>query len=86
MPDSPWALVTPDAISIHNWPDGSVLFNARESTTTLLSTIAGSVVTTLLTAPAGTRELEALAKSDEREMGALLLALADHGIIRRTVG
>jgi hypothetical protein len=83
VPDSQWALVTPDAISIRNWPDGSVVFNARESTTTMLSAIAGGVVTVLMKAPTGTRELSAGAGTDAQEMGALLSALADHGIVRR---
>lgn len=67
-----------------NWPDGSVLYNARETTTTMLAPAAAAVVARLMDGPADIRQLSALLSSDDDPLpDELLDALALHGILRR---
>lgn len=78
-----WSLVTPEAMSVVNWPDGSVLYNARTTTTTMLTPTAGAIVARL---KAGAADTDALAglwpADDDLPLLELLDALARHGILR----
>lgn len=70
---------------MRSWPDGAVVFNARESTTSLLSVPAGEIVARLKQVPLDTRalcEVEGGPPHDEQSMIDLLAALADHGFVR----
>ncbi len=91
-----WSLVTPEAMSLLNWSDGSVLYNARATTTTMLTPTAGAIVARLKAGPADTDALarlkagpadtDALAglrpADDDMSLSELLDALARHGIVR----
>lgn len=77
-----WSLVTPEAMSVLNWPDGSVLYNARTTTTTMLAPTAGAIVARLKAGPADTDALaEVLPSDDDLPLSELLDALARHGIV-----
>lgn len=78
-----WSLVTPEAMSVLSWPDGSVLYNARTTTTTMLAPAAGAIVARLKAGPAATDALAGLPLADDDlPIAELLDALARHGIVR----
>lgn len=78
-----WSLVTPEAMSLVKWSDGSVLYNARATTTTMLSPTASAIVARLKAGPADTDALaEVLPSDDDLPLSELLDALARHGIVR----
>lgn len=78
-----WSLVTPEAMSLLNWSDGAVLYNARATTTTMLSPTAGAIVARLKAGPADTDTLAGLRLADDDlPLPELLDALARHGILR----
>lgn len=78
-----WSLVTPEAVSLLKWSDGSVLYNVRATTTTMLSPTAGAIVARLKAGPADTDALaEVLPSDDDLPLSELLDALARHGIVR----
>lgn len=78
-----WSLVTPEAMSLLNWSDGSVLYNARATTTTMLTPTAGAIVARLKAGPADTDALAGLRPADDdMSLSELLDALARHGIVR----
>jgi PqqD family protein of HPr-rel-A system len=78
-----WSLVTPEAMSVLNWPDGAVLYNARTTTTTLLAPGAGIIVARLKAGPAEASVLAALQPADDDlPLPELLDALARYGIVR----
>lgn len=78
-----WSLVTPEAMSVLNWPDGSVMYNARTTTTTMLAPTAGAIVARLKAGPADTDALAGLRPADDdMSPSELLDALARHGIVR----
>lgn len=78
-----WSLVTPEAISLLSWSDGSVLYNGRATTTTMLTPAAGAIVARL---QAGAADTDTLARlrlvDDDMPLSELLDALARHGIVR----
>lgn len=77
-----WSLVTPEAMSVVNWPDGSVLYNARTTTTTMLTPAAGAIVARLKAGAAYTDALAGLwPADDDLPLLELLDALARHGIL-----
>lgn len=77
-----WSLVTPEAMSLLNWSDGSVLYNARATTTTMLTPTAGAIVARLKAGPADTDTLAGLRPADDdMPLSELLDALARHGIV-----
>ncbi len=79
-----WALKSPEAISVRHWPDGSVVYDARESFTWMLSPQAGAVIDVLKLDPAPASVIHAAhpeAFSDLQEVADLLSNLSDHGIV-----
>lgn len=84
--DLRWSLVTPDALAIRCWPDGGILFNARESNTMMLSPDAAALAAVLLKAPASTDELMRAVGDqldDPEALSDLLQAMSDHGIVHK---
>ena len=77
-----WSLVTPEAVSLLKWSDGSVLYNVRATTTTMLSPTAGAIVARLKAGPADTDALAEVLPSDgDLPLCELLDSLARHGIV-----
>lgn len=77
-----WSLVTPETMSVLSWPDGVVLYDARTSTTRLLTPCAGAIVARLKAGPADATVLATLQPADDVALPELLDALARYGIVR----
>ena len=83
-PEPVWALKSAEATSVRHWSDGSVVFDARESFTWMLSPQAGAVIDVLRLKPAAASTIHAErqdAFSDLQEVADLLSNLSDHGIV-----
>ena len=84
FPDIAWALKSPEAISVRHWPDGSVVYDASESVTWMLSRQAGAVIEVLKRNPATVSAILAAHPetfSGLQEAADLLSNLSDHGIV-----
>lgn len=82
--DQGWTLPHAPLISILHWEDGCVLYDALKTSTTLLSPLAGEIISRLRDGAADTRTLASLPDvPDAESLAGLLEDLAAHGLIRR---
>jgi PqqD family protein of HPr-rel-A system len=79
-----WSLVTPEAKMVIGWPDGAVLYDARTTTTTMLSPAAGAIVAHLKVRPADVDALAASQAEADVPIAELLDTLTRYGIVCST--